>query len=81
MPPVSRPVHSSTRRRPIAAAAPAKNSALATTGGSSAMSFQKRIISSGERPAAMSAALMAPADVPDSTTGPAAKRRSARSRS
>jgi len=58
-----------------------KNSGLATTGGSSAMPFQKRIISRGDRPAAISAALMAPAEVPDSTTGPAAKRGSRNNRS
>ena len=45
------------------------------------MPFQKRIISRGVRPAAISAALMAPADVPESTTGPSAKRGSRSRRS
>ncbi len=45
------------------------------------MPFQKSIISAGERPAAIKAALMAPAEVPESTSGPPAKRGSRSSRS
>ena len=58
-----------------------KKTSLAATGGSSAIRCQNCIISAGVFPAAISAALIAPADVPDSTAGPAANRGSASSRS
>ncbi len=51
-----------------------KKRLLATAGGLSAMTFQKFIISRGVLPAAISAALIAPADVPESTIGRPAKR-------
>jgi len=55
--------------------------ALAITGAESAIPCQNAISSRGVRPAAMSAALIAPADVPESAIGPPANRGSVRRRS
>ena len=64
---------------PVAASEAFVRGALAATGGSSARPHQNSIIWSGVFPAAMSAALMAPDDVPESTAGPRWKRGSPRS--
>ena len=58
-----------------------KKRALATTGGSSATSFQKSIIWVGVKPQEIIAALSAPAEVPLMTAGPSAKRGSRSRRS
>ena len=74
-------IASSMPRRTSVRSAPSKKAGLAVTGGWSAISFQNWSISRGDFPAAIRAALMPPADVPEITAGPRAKRGSSSSRS
>jgi len=55
---------------PASASATPFSCSVASTGSRSARSSQKRIISSGDLPAGMKAALMAPAEVTERTIGP-----------
>jgi hypothetical protein len=80
-PPPKTSSESSAMRSRIVRSPSSNSAAFTTTGGSAAMSRQNCRISAGVLPAASSAALIPPADVPEMATGPLSNSGSWRSRS